>query len=89
LRGWRLENAGIPSKDTSAYCQARKRLSEKLLQRLFSTITQNLEKKTTPEYLWCDRHVKVIDGSKVSMPDTDEKQTAYPLMQKPRSKLRH
>lgn len=29
------ENAEIPSEDTSAYCQARKRLPEKLLQRLF------------------------------------------------------
>lgn len=35
--------APIPSNDTSAYCQARKRLSEKLLQRLFVTVSQGLE----------------------------------------------
>lgn len=29
-----VENAEIPSVDTSAYCQARKRLPEKLLQRI-------------------------------------------------------
>lgn len=28
-------NAPIPSNDTSAYCQARQRLPEKMLQRLF------------------------------------------------------
>ncbi len=38
------ENAEIPSEDTSAYCQARKRLPEKLLQRLFGTVAQGLEK---------------------------------------------
>ena len=37
-----------------------------------------MEKKVTPEYLWCGRHVKVVDGSTVSMPDTPENQEAYP-----------
>jgi len=31
----------------------------------------NLEKKVTTEHLWCGRHVKVIDGSTVFMPDTE------------------
>jgi hypothetical protein len=66
------EDAEIPSEDASAYCQARKRLPKKLLQRLFSKIAQSLEKKATLEYLWCGRHVKVVDGSTVSMPDTPE-----------------
>ena len=44
------ENAEIPS---VAYCQARKRLPEKLLQRLFSRVAQDLEKKTAAEHLWC------------------------------------
>ncbi len=35
--------AEIPSEDTSAYCQARKRLPERLLQRLFAIVGQNLE----------------------------------------------
>ena len=33
---------------------------------------------TTPEDTWCGRHVKVLDGSTVSMPDTNENQKAYP-----------
>lgn len=68
----------IPSTDTSAYCQARSRLPETLLQNLFRQSGQNLEKKVTTEYLWCGRNVKVIDGSTVSMPDTLENQKAYP-----------
>lgn len=72
------EDTQIPSVDTSAYCQARKRLPEKLLQRLFSQVAQGLEKQVTLEHLWCGRHVKVIDGSTVSMPDTPLNQKAYP-----------
>ena len=64
--------------DTSAYCQARSRLPEKLLEKLFNSSVQNLEKKVTQENLWCGRNVKVIDGSTVSMPDTVENQKEYP-----------
>ena len=53
------ENAPIASPDTSAYCQARKRLPEKLLQQLFGKVGQNLEQKVTTQHLWYGRHVKV------------------------------
>ena len=72
------EGVEIPSTDTSAYCGARARLPEKLLEQLFGQTAQNLEEKVTIEHLWCGRHVKVIDGSTVSMPDTVENQSAYP-----------
>ena len=72
------EGLEIPSTDTSAYCGARARLPEKLLEQLFGQSAQNLEEKVTAEHLWCGRHVKVIDGSTVSMPDTLENQSAYP-----------
>jgi hypothetical protein len=72
------ENVELPSQDTGAYCQARQRLSEKLLQQLFSKVARNLQAKVTAKHLWCGRHVKVIDGSTVSMPDTAENQKIYP-----------
>lgn len=72
------ENAQIPSEDTTAYCQARKRLSEKLLSRLFALVAQGLEEKATSLHVCSGRHVKVIDGSTVSMPDTPLNQEAYP-----------
>ncbi|WP_250126516.1 IS4 family transposase [Chroococcidiopsis sp. CCMEE 29] len=71
-------DAEIPSVDTSAYCQARKRLPENLLSRLFANVARDLGYQVTSEHLWCGRHVKVVDGSTVSMPDTLENQAAYP-----------
>ncbi|WP_223270177.1 IS4 family transposase, partial [Nostoc sp. 'Peltigera membranacea cyanobiont' 213] len=68
----------IPSTDTSAYCQARSRLPEKFLEKLFSQVGQRLEEKVGAEHLWCGRNVMVIDGSTVSMPDTIENQEEYP-----------
>lgn len=41
----------IPSTDTSAYCQARVRLPEKLVENLFNYSAQNLEQKVTEENL--------------------------------------
>jgi hypothetical protein len=72
------EKVELPSPDSSAYCQARARLPEELLQKLFGKAAQNLEARVTTEYLWCGRSVKVIDGSSVSMPDTVENQSCYP-----------
>lgn len=72
------EGVKIPSTDTSAYCQARSRLPEKLLEKLFSQAAQNLDEKVTGEHLWTGRNLLVIDGSTVSMPDTVENQKAYP-----------
>ncbi len=37
-----------------------------------------MEEKVQREQLWCGRHVKVFDGSSVSMPDSPENQKAYP-----------
>ena len=72
------EKVELPSTNTSAYCQARARLPEELLLKLFGKVAQGLEEKASIEYLWCGRHVKVIDGSSVSMPDTPENQEVYP-----------
>ncbi len=75
-----LAGAGleIPSEDNSAYCQARKRLPEKLLKKLLIKVGNKLESNTTPQQNWCGRHVKVLDGSSVSMPDTIDNPQAYP-----------
>jgi hypothetical protein len=72
------EEVEIPSTDPSAYCQARARLPEKLLEKVFNYSAQNLEERVTQEHLWCGRNVLVIDGSTVSMPDTVENQEEYP-----------
>lgn len=68
----------LPSTDTSAYCQARQRLPEKLIQKLFGKVAIGLESQVNEKHLWCGRKVKVIDGSTVSMPDIPENQNEYP-----------
>jgi hypothetical protein len=58
------------------------RLPEKLLQQLFTKVAQEWhfgkQAQVKHKHLWCGRHVKVIDGSTVSMPDTPENQKVYP-----------
>ncbi len=68
----------IPSEDNSGYCQARLRLPENFVKKLLRKTGQNLEKEVKKEKLWCGRHVKVFDGSSVSMPDTKKNQEDYP-----------
>ncbi len=72
------ENAERPSEDTGAYCKARKKLPELLFKKLLDKSSQNLENQVDKNCLWHGRHVKSIDGSTVSMPDTVENQKAYP-----------
>jgi len=44
-------NAEIPCSDTSAYCQARNRLPETLLSRLFRQVGQGLEEQVRDKHL--------------------------------------
>lgn len=83
-QGWEA-----PSSNTSAYSQARMRLSEGLLMDLTKKSAEQLEASAQPSWLWEDKSVKLVDGSTVSMPDTEENQAAYPQMraQKKRSRF--
>lgn len=65
------------STDTSAYCQARPRLPEKLIQNLFVKSGINLASHVPKSNLWCGRNIEVLDCSTVSMPDTQENQLSY------------
>lgn len=66
------------SGNTGAYCRARSKLSETVLHRLVREIADGCERQVPPEQLWRGRHVFLVDGSTVSMPDTPENQEAYP-----------
>jgi hypothetical protein len=66
------------SASTSAYCQARLRLSFKKLQAIHEHIAQRLERNVPGAALWYARVVKVVDGTNVSMPDTSSNQQAWP-----------
>jgi len=68
----------LPSKDTGAYCKARKRLSLSFIIGLFRQVGQSLHQKPAGEFLWCNRPVFLADGSTFSMYDTPQNQQEYP-----------
>ncbi len=73
------------SPETGAYCQARKRLPEKLFSEVARETGRALQSNAEASWLWKGRRVYAFDGSTVSMPDTPENQHAYPqpVVQKP------
>jgi hypothetical protein len=63
---------------TAPYCKARAKLPERFLQRLTYHVGESLEAQAEPAWLWHGRHVKLIDGTCLSAPDTPANQQAYP-----------
>jgi hypothetical protein len=66
------------STDTGAYCKARGRLPEGVLSALTRSTGRALKDQADRQWLWKGRHVKVVDGTGLSMPDTPDNQRAYP-----------
>ncbi len=67
-----------PSPDTGAYCRARAKLPERVLQRLVYTVGDGLESRVPADWLWLSRHVKMGDGTTLLTPDTDPNQEVWP-----------
>jgi len=66
------------SADTAAYCRARAKLPAAVIRRLAVQVGHQLEARIPADWLWCGRHVKIGDGSTLTMPDTAANQQAYP-----------
>jgi hypothetical protein len=71
---------GLPAiaTQTGAYCQARQRLPEGVLPRLTRHVGNRLLQQAPPHWRWKGRLVKIVDGTTVSLADTDANQAAYP-----------
>ncbi len=83
LLAWRTALGLRPcSPDTGGYCKARRRLPEALLRELTRGTGYQLLADAPPAWLWKGRPVKVVDGTGLSMPDTDKNQKAYPKSKK-------
>ena len=67
----------LPASSTSAYCQARSKLDEEMLQEILSYIAQQLQ-ESGRALRWKRRRVVVVDGTGVSMPDTTDNQAIWP-----------
>jgi putative transposase len=65
-------------KNSGAYCKARAKFPEVVIERLAIQIAHGCEKGIPEEHLWKGLHVKLADGTTVSMPDTESNQEEYP-----------
>ena len=68
----------LPSADDSPYCQARGRLPLAVVQKLQRQTTDALLASSREASRWCDRIVRIVDGSSVTMPDTPSLQAVFP-----------
>jgi len=66
------------AKNSGAYCRARAKLPEVVLQRLTTEAAEGCERAVPRGWLWHGRHVLLADGTTASMPDTAENQSEYP-----------
>lgn len=67
-----------PSLNTGAYAKARQRLPETVLQQLFEHTGAVLSERAEANHLWLGHAVKVLDGTTVTLADTEANQHAYP-----------
>jgi Transposase DDE domain len=79
--------AGLPvgSANTASYCNARTRLPTGVLRTLAKRTAQQLQDSLPQAWKWHGRSVFIVDGSHVSMPDTEANQARFPqpTVQKP------
>jgi hypothetical protein len=75
-----LHEAARVDGSTGAYCQARSKLSESLLTKLFAVSFQSAEKAahSLAKPLLAGRSIRVVDGSGSRLADTKANRSAYP-----------
>ena len=75
----RLLSGLVPgSANTGSYSDARKRLPLELVRELTRKIATMMGPRTPVPWLWRGRHIKLVDGTTILMPDTPRNQALYP-----------
>lgn len=71
---------GLPacSASSAGYCKARDRFPMSVMVRLAKEIGQQVHDSAADSWHWHGREVFLVDGTGLSMPDTDENQLAFP-----------
>ena len=71
---------GLPhcSTHTGAYCKARKRLPLETVTGMARHTGRMIAAECSDTWLWRGRRVRLVDGTTVTLPDTQANQTAYP-----------
>lgn len=78
---WAIGQGLVPvttSPKTSAYCNAKGRLSEEPIFELMKKVGKRIEGQAHKRERFFGRDVKVVDGTSVQLPDTGSNQTRYP-----------
>lgn len=82
IEAWWQHGSGgavVLSGSTSAYCQARARLDLGALEFIAQHLCWSLERNVLGEERWLShRPVKIVDGTNLSMPDTEANQALWP-----------
>lgn len=75
------DGLGAMSVRTGAYCRARQRLPQSLVKGLARESGRLLSQRAPLHWRWRGRSVKLVDGTGLSMPDTEPNQEIYPQPQ--------
>ena len=82
VNGWAAQRVADGLKPmsvrTGAYCRARQRLPLAMVRGLTRETGRQLNALADPGWCWRGRSVKLVDGTGISMPDTEENQEIYP-----------
>lgn len=62
----------VPSSNTSAFSQARQRLSESFLEAVNTRVELTLQQRFQDQDLWREHPLKAIDGTTVTVIDNPE-----------------
>jgi hypothetical protein len=68
----------LRSSSTGGYCIARKRLPLEMIRKLSQETGRLLEIHSPVDWLWKGRSVKLVDGTTVSLADSQDNQAHYP-----------
>ena len=68
----------VPSASTAAYCEARARLPQTLVERLARELGRQVCSGAERSWRWHGRRVLLVDGTGFSMPDTAANEQRFP-----------
>jgi hypothetical protein len=66
------------SPHTAAYCKARAKIPLDVMDKINAHLVDRMQSHIAQEALWHGRHVKLVDGTGLSMPDTVANQARWP-----------
>jgi len=66
-----------PTNNTGPYCKARERLSEVMIKTLAKEVAGTAGQHSSNQWRWRNRNVHVVDGTTLTMPDTENNSQVF------------